>query len=188
MDIVYAEKYYKQVRERFPFLTEKQIDKIIKYGLRSFFAHNKFGGDVLLKSNYYTSYIGRLFINMKFFAFYYICKMKLKLRIKYKREKTVFNGKYYFGLKTAEYDFWFGGKKRKHKVLVFPEIKIYKMYEECALHKPDYIYEFDHKEEGFCEKKKKFKISRYHLVAKRDKNGILQPVGKEVKYKWNKRQ
>lgn len=188
MDIVYAEKYYKQVKERFPMLSEKQIDKIIKYGLRSFFAHNKFGGDVLLKSNYYTGYVGRLFTNMKFFAFYYVNKMKLKMRIKYKRAKTVFNGKYYFGFKDSEYQELFGKNRKKSRVLYFPEIKIYKMYEECALHKPDYIFEFDHKEEGFCEKKKKFKISRYHLVAKRDKNGILQPVGKEVKYKWNKRQ
>ena len=188
MDIVYAEKYYKQVKERFPMLSEKQIDKIIKYGLRSFFAHNKFGGDVLLKSNYYTGYVGRLFINMKWFAIYYVNKMKLKLRIKYKRSKTVFNGKYYFGFKEHEYQEWFGGSKRKHKILNFPYIKIYKLYDECALYKPDYIFEFDHEDEGFYKKKTKFKISRYHLVSKRDKNGILQPVGKEVKYKWNKRQ
>ena len=188
MDIVYAEKYYKQVKERFPCLSEKQIDKIIKYGLRSFFAHNKFGGDVLLKSNYYTGYIGRLFMNMKFFAFYYVNKMKIKMRIKYKRAKTIFNGKYYFGFKESEYQQWFGYKKKKLKKICFPELKIYKMYEECALHKPDYIFEFDHEDGKFCEKKKNFKLSRYSLVAKRDKNGILQPVGKEVKYKWNSKQ
>ena len=31
MDIVYAEKYFKQVRERFSYLSEKQIEKIVKY-------------------------------------------------------------------------------------------------------------------------------------------------------------
>ena len=186
MDIVYAEKYYKQVQERFPFLSEKQIDKVIKYGLRSFFAHNKFGGDVLLKSHYYTAYFGRLFINMKYFAFYYVAKMKLKLRIKYKRDKTVFNGNYYFGLKEPEYQEVFGYHKAKQKMLKFPEIKIYKMFEECALHKPDYIFEFAHEDEGFCKKKKKFTIRRYQLVAKRDKYGILKPVGQEIKHKWKK--
>lgn len=188
MDIVYAEKYYKQVKERFPMLSEKQIDKIVKYGLRSFFAHNKFGGDVLLKSNYYTGYVGRLFVNTKWFAFYYINKMKLKLRIKYKRAKTVFNGKYYFGFKEDKYQELFGKNRKKHRILSFDSIRIFKIYEECALYKPDYIFEFDHEDEGFCKRKRKFKIVRYHLVSKRDKNGILQPVGKEVKYKWNKRQ
>ena len=183
MDIVYAEKYYKQVKERFPYLSEKQIDKIVKYGLRSFFAHNKFGGDILLKSHYYTGYFGRLFKNLRLFAMYYVIKSKLKMRIKYKRAKTIFNGKYYFGLKEAEYQELFSGLKRKNKILVFPEIKIYKMYEECALHKPDYIFEFPHEDEGFFKKKIKFKISRYNLVAKRDKQGKLKSVGQEIKYK-----
>lgn len=188
MDIVYAEKYYKQVKERFPCLNEKQIDKIIKYGLRSFYAHNKFGGDVLLKSRYYTGYIGRLFINMKFFAYYYVLKMKTKIRIKYKRSKTVFNGKYYFGLKKDVYEQHFGKRKQKKKTIVFDSLPIYKIYEECLLHKPDYVFEFDHKDEGFFKKKKNFKLSRYNLIAKRNKDGILEPVGQEVKYKWKKKQ
>ena len=114
--------------------------------------------------------------------------MKLKLRIKYKRAKTIFNGKYYFGLKEQQYQVLFGKGKNKRKKICFPEMKIYKIYEECELHKPDYIFEFDHKDGKFCEKKKNFKLSRYNLVAKRDKDGILQPVGKEVKYKWNNKQ
>lgn len=187
MDIVYAEKYYKQVQERFPELSEKQIDKIIKYGLRSFFAHNKFGGDVLLKSNYYTAYAGRLFINMNFFACYYVLKMKIKLRIKYKRSKTVFNGKYYFGLKKDKYDELFGKGKHKRKTVVFEKLPIYKVYEECLLHKPDYIFEFDHKDIGFFKLKRNFRLSRYNLIARRNKNGIIEPVGQEVKYKWKKK-
>ena len=70
MDIIYAEKYYKQIKERVPYLSEKQIDKIVKYGLRSFFAHNKLGADILLKSNYYTAYVGRLYNKMDLFARY----------------------------------------------------------------------------------------------------------------------
>ncbi len=34
MDIVNPEKYYEQVLKRYPRLTEKQVDKIIKSGLR----------------------------------------------------------------------------------------------------------------------------------------------------------
>lgn len=63
MDIINPEKYYKQVQERFPELSIKQIDKIVKYGLRSFVGHNAIGGDVFLKSNYLAAYCGKLFFN-----------------------------------------------------------------------------------------------------------------------------
>ena len=183
MDIVYAEKYYKQIKERFPYVSEKQIDKIIKYGLRSFFAHNKFGGDVLLKSNYYTGYVGRLFKNMNLFALYYNIKMRLKLRIKYKRSKTIFDGKYYFSLNKAQYNSLFGKNKHKHKTVKFEKLRIFKLYEECILYKPDYVFEFPYKDVGFLKIMKNISIKRYNLIAKKDKNGIIQPVGNEVKYK-----
>lgn len=178
MDIVYAEKYYKQIQERYPYLSEKQIDKIVKYGLRSFFAHNKFGADVLLKSHYYTAYVGKLFNNMDIFALYYNIKLKLKLRIKYKRSKQQFNGKYYFGLKKDKYEELFGKTKKKNKVLRFEKLSIFKLYDECLLHKPDYVFEFSHEDDKFYICWKKAKISRYHLIAKRNKDGIIEPVGK----------
>lgn len=176
MEIVYAEKYYKQIQERYPYLSEKQIDKIVKYGLRSFFAHNKFGADILLKSNYYTAYVGKLFNNLNIFSIYYTIKLKLKLRIKYKRSKQQFNGKYYFGLKKAQYEEQFGGRKKKTKVLKFNKLSIFKLYDECLLYKPDYVFEFNHEDGPFYISWKKAKISRYHLIAKRNKNGIIEPV------------
>lgn len=178
MDIVYAEKYYKQIKEKFPYLSEKQIDKIVKYGLRSFFAHNKFGGDVLLKSQYYTAYAGKLFNNTSLFSIYYNIKSKLKLRIKYKRSKQQFDGKYYFGLKKEQYEELFGGMKKKSKILKFDKLSIFKLYEECLLNKPDYVFEFNHEDGPFYISWKKAKISRYHLIAKRNKDGIIEPVGK----------
>ena len=184
MDIVYAEKYYKQIQEKFPKKKKKQIDKIVKYGLRSFFAHNKFGGDVLLKSNYYTGYVGKLFKTMSFFAIYYNIKMRLKLRIKYKRAKTIFNGKYYFGLNKEQYELLFGKHKRKSKSVKFEKLRIFKLYDECLLYKPDYIFEFPYKDVGFLKIMKNFIPKRYNLIAKKDKDGNMQPVGKEIKYKW----
>lgn len=187
MDIVYAEKYYNQVQERFPQLSKKQIDKIIKYGLRSFVAHTKLGGDIFLTTTYYNAYFGRLYNQSKLFAHYYALKMKIKLRIKYKRRKQIFNGKYYFGLKQDEYDALFGKFKKKTKAIHFERLTVYKMYEECILYKPDYVFEFEHKDDKFCKVEKNITIPRYHLIARRDKNGILEPVDKNVKYKWSKR-
>lgn len=178
MEIVHAEKYYKQIQERYPYLSEKQIDKIVKYGLRSFFAHNKFGADILLKSHYYTAYVGKLFNQVQLFAVYRIIKMKLKLRIKYKRSKQQFNGKYYFGLKKEQWEELYGGNKKKNKILYLNDVRIFKLYDECALYKFDYIYEFPYNDVGFSKKFDKLKIPRYNLIAKRNKDGIIKPVGK----------
>lgn len=178
MDIIYAEKYYKQIQERFPYLSEKQIDKIVKYGLRSFFAHNKLGADVLLKSNYYTAYVGKLFNKMDLFAYYYNIKMKFKLRIKHKRSKTPFNGKYYFGMNEEQYQFYFGKRKNKQKKIRFEWLRIYKLFDELALYKPKYVFEFDYEDVGYYKKMKDFTVKRMHLVAKQNKDGILEPVSK----------
>ena len=178
MDIVYAEKYYKQIQERFPYLSEKQIDKIVKYGLRSFFAHNKLGADVLLKSNYYTAYVGKLFNKMNLFAYYYNIKMKFKLRIKYKRSKVPFNGKYYFSMNEEQYQFYFGKGKNKQKKIKFERLRIYKLYDELALYKPKYVFEFNHSDIGFCRLMKNFTIKRMHLIAKQNKDRKLEPVSK----------
>lgn len=178
MDIIYAEKYYKQIQERFPYLSEKQINKIVKYGLRSFFAHNKLGADVLLKSNYYTAYIGKLFNKMDLFAYYYNIKMKFKLRIKYKRSKTPFNGKYYFSMNEQQYQEHFGKKKMKQKKIRFEWLRIYKLYDEIALYKPKYVFEFEHPDVGFYKKLKNFTVKRMHLIAKQNKDGQLEPVSK----------
>ena len=67
MKITNAEQYYKQVQERFPELSLKQIDQICKYGLRSFAGHNMIGGDVYLKSNYFSGYCGKLFLKQELF-------------------------------------------------------------------------------------------------------------------------
>lgn len=180
MDIIYAEKYYKQIKERFPYLSEKQIDKIVKYGLRSFFAHNKLGADILLKSNYYTAYVGRLYNKMDLFARYWAFKMRIKLRIKYRRSKVPFNGKYYIPLTQEEYNKYFPRNGRKK--FVFNNVTIYKLYEECALYKPDYILEIDYPEDlGFVKKLKTHTTRNVRLYAKKNKDGQVTPVNKEGK-------
>ena len=181
MDIVYAEKYFKQVRERFSYLSEKQIEKIVKYGLRSFFAHNKLGADVLLKSNYYTAYVGKLYNNMTLFSYYYNIKMKLKLRIKHKRKKLPFNGKYYFSMNEEDYQKYFGYRKPKQRKIKFEKLRIYKLYEELALYKPAYIFEFEHEDVGYSKRLKNITIRRMHLVGKKNKDGKVEPVSNNVK-------
>lgn len=181
MDIIYAEKYYSQIKERYPDLSEKQIDKIIKYGLRSFFMHNSYGADVLIKSNYYTAYVGKLFMDDSIFRKYRGIKNKIKLRIKYLRAKTKFNGKYYFNLSKEVYNSIIKpqtkGKGRKRTKFYFEELPIRKIYEECLIFNPDYIFELDYPEDvGFYRKLKKFTTRNFRLVAKKNGKGIIEPV------------
>ena len=82
MEIVNVEKYYDKIQERFPDLSKKQIDKIVKFGLRSYYNHNLYGGDVLNKSKYFTMYTGKLFGDNMLFYQYRMIKNKIKLSIK----------------------------------------------------------------------------------------------------------
>lgn len=181
MDIIHSEKYYKQVQERFPYLSITQIDKIVKYGLRSFFMTNHHGGDILLKSNYYTAYVGKLFRHPEIFWKYYRIKWAIKIRIKYCRKKLPFNGKYYFILSKEDYeDKILNQQKKKGRKRVkytFDELYVFKIFEECAIHKGDYIFELDYPTDiGFKKKLTNITISKFRLVSKRDENNDFIPV------------
>lgn len=187
MDIVNAEKYYKQVQERFPDLSIKQIDSIVKYGLRSFVGHNAIGGDVLLYSNYFLAYCGKLFINQDIYQKYVLLKKRIKSRIKYRRTKKFFDGRYYFGLMKKDYKkIYLDCKKRNLKGMRLDKVCFFKSYDECTIFPWEAVFEVPRKEGKFCEWSHNAVVRKFNLIAKRDKNGKLQPVGKENSI-WKKR-
>lgn len=145
MELAYPEKYYEKVKERFPDLTLREIDTIVKFGLRSLFINCGYGGDILLKSPYFTMYIGKFFKDRLMFYRYKLLKQSIKLRIKYKRAKTKWDGYYYFGLNEEQFQDYMSnfkntgmGKKsrgnRKQKI-TFRKLKAYKLLDECLIHK-----------------------------------------------------
>lgn len=189
MDIINPEKYYKQVQERFPELSIKQIDKIVKYGLRSFVGHNVIGGDVFLKSNYFAAYCGKLFFNKTIWKKYITIKKSIKARIRYRRAKKIYDGRYYFGMMKKKYKkYYLPYVKNKLDRMYVKDLYVYKSYEECTNFPWDYVFEY-YRPEG------KFKywidcttIKNFNLIAKKDKDGKLQPVGKgKEKFIWKKR-
>jgi len=183
MDKVYAEKYYAQVQERYPDLSIKQIDNIIKHGLRTFHFVNAYGGDVLIKSNYFTAYVGKLFRRMDIFYKYRNIKWRIRLRLRYKWKRTIFNGKYYFGMSKEQYDKIFSKKNksgRKKTTAYFDKVTIYKVYEEALLGLPDYIFEVDHEVDGkFSINYEKKTLRNIRLIAKKNKDGKIEPVSEE---------
>ena len=68
-------------------------------------------------------------------------------------------------------------KGRRRTKFYFEEITIRKIYEECLIFNPDYIFELDYPEDvGFCRKLKKLTTRNFRLVAKKNSKGIIEPV------------
>ena len=62
--------YVDKVHEKFPDVPIKELQTIMRFGLRSFYLHNLYGGDVLLKSPYFTLYSGKMFSDNLVFYHY----------------------------------------------------------------------------------------------------------------------
>jgi len=133
MEIKRIEDYYDRIKEKFPELTEKQISKILTFGFRSFYTCNLYGGDVLSKSPYLTVYCGQTFIDPYKFTKYRAMKLRVKLRVKYKKKNPIWNGYYYFGLTDEDFAYYKSQMnstgRRRHK-FHFKKLKFYKVLEE----------------------------------------------------------
>lgn len=185
MELVTCEKYYKNVLEKFPELSEKQLDKIVKHGLSTLYLYNLYGGDVLLKNPKYTMYFGRLFKDNIIFAKYSKLKWKIKLRIKYRKAKTKYDGYYYFGLT----DEWFEKYKsqikhfgRKRKIFHFDYIYLYKILEECEHdQRLNHFFRIKYPEDcGFLMRKENYDIHDAEYIYRRNtKDKTIEPVSYE---------
>lgn len=177
MEIKRVEDYYDKVQEKFPDLDKKEIDKILKHGMRSFYMTNLYGADVLFKNPDFTMYFGEMFKDTSKFWKYWHFKSALKLRIKYKRSKPQFNGLYYFGLSEEEYELY-NMKKKGRKSITFEELYLFKIMDEAFLDKgKKYFYSLSVKEEmGFKEHVKDYKTSNFSLIGKRDSKGEVKLI------------
>ena len=184
MEIVNVEKYYDKIQEKFPGLTKKQIDRIVKFGMRSYYNHNLYGGDVLNKSPYFTMYTGKLFGNNVLFYQYWIIKNRIKLRIKYKRNKTKYDGYYYFGLSESEFEEFqkqFKKTGRKKKTVTFEKIYAYKIKDECLLNnRYKHIFKIAYPVDmGFTLKLNNYTTRNFKYIFKRNKDNTIQPINYE---------
>lgn len=164
MKFTKIDDYVDRVSERFPTIPKKSIRRIIEFGSRSFYMHNYYGGDILLKSPYFTLYCGRIFANNISFYSYWILKFKIKYRIQYIRRKTVYDGYYYFGLTENDYQEYkkkLKSKTKRRQKITFKNIFMFKILDECVLYR-HYIHFFKVpiKEEG------KFKIFQDELITR----------------------
>lgn len=178
MDIVHAEKYYKQIQERYPDLNEWQIDNIVKYGLRSMWSRIKTGGDVLFKSPFFMAYFGMTFKDMDRQKKYAQIKRTIKARFNYSIKKPIFNGKYYFCADKAFYDKVYPKNKKKVSKIHVDKLLVYKIYDEAKIWGKEYIFEIDHENVGYKKALEDCDITNYKVYAKK-KDGKWELVSVE---------
>lgn len=184
MELATCDKYYDKVLERFPELTYKQLDKIIKHGLMSLYLYNLYGGDVLLKHPKFTMYFGKLFNDCKVFYNYWKLKWKIKLRIKYKKAKTKYDGYYYFGLRKDEFEKYkdiFKKSRKRRRVITFPKLIMFKILDECLVHKEfKHFFKIPYPEDcGFTMYKENWTAKDFEYILKRNEHNEIESVSYE---------
>lgn len=186
MELVTCDKYYDKVLEKYPHLTRKQLDKIIKHGTSMLYLYNLYGGDVLLQNHNFTMYFGRLFRDNIAFYKYWQLKWKIKLRIKYWRNKTKFDGYYYFGLTEKDFQTYksqINDLGRRRKTFHFDKIILFKMLEECELdHKFCHFFRVPYPEYcGFIMIKENCDLKNIEYIYRKNKDKVIEPVSYETK-------
>ena len=132
--------YIPQLKEKFPYLSERDIRKIVEYGWRMIYRYTIYGCDINIKSNsnnfwFYLGYLTR--DSVKHYN-YYINKLRKKFRILYhsKYKKKDWDGYYYIGLTESELEDFDRslnrvGRKRKH--YTFKNKVMYKIEDESKI-------------------------------------------------------
>lgn len=138
--------YYEELYKRFPDVPKSDIKKIVIYGWKSLYKHNSYGGDVLVQFPGFWCYFGNLFRDPLKHFYYYLRKLIVKVKVKYKKNKTPWDGYYYFALNPSQYEEYFHTFRKKvgrrKKYFTFKNIVLYQILEECLLteHQNKYIF------------------------------------------------
>lgn len=128
--------YYEQIYAEFPTVPKSDIKRILQYGYKSLYLANSYGCDVVLERGNFWFYCGRLFKSALDHFNYYKKKLKLKLRVLYKRNAIPWDGYYYFSLHQAAYDRYksqINKRGRPRKKFKFQNIVLRKIYDECLV-------------------------------------------------------
>lgn len=136
MKVKTIQDYYEQIFQEYPNIPKSDIKRILQYGWKSLYLHNSYGGDVLLKNQKFWLYSGQLMNDSIKYFNYYKKKMRIKLRIMYKKKHIPWDGYYYFALTEDQYNKYLSLKNKKgrpRKKFTFNKIIMYKIYDECNI-------------------------------------------------------
>lgn len=174
MQVKKISDYYEQLYELYPGVPKKDIERILKYGWKSLYLHNAYGGDTLIRDNDIWCYIGMLRKDsLKHFS-YYIKKLTIKLRVLYNRKKIEWGGYYYFALTDSQYENFLlqhNSRGRKRKTFDYGNQVLYKILDECRIneHYRKYIFKVPFiSDMGFRIYKENFKSGEAELLETRE--------------------
>ena len=186
MEFKYVDDYVDRVHEKFPTVSKSAIKRILQFGTKSFYTHNLYGGDVLLRAPYFTLYCGRMFKSNLVFYKYWKIKYKIKFRIKYKREKRKYDGWYYFGMTEEEYQTYkIQSKNKRRKSFTLNTFFAFKIFDELLLdRKYKYFFKFKFPVDvGFKFYKKEYSIKNFEYIGKRNGDQSIEIVNYETRTK-----
>ena len=131
------EDYIDKVMETYPNVNPEVIKKIVKRGWYIYYLYTLRGADVWTHHDFFgNTYCGKRFFNDRMRYLYSNLKKRVKLRILYKRQGFQFEGKYYFGLTDAEWEYYkkeMEKNKRYEEDTTFYNLRLYKIKEETYL-------------------------------------------------------
>lgn len=166
--------YYQLISKEYPNIPEQDIKRILQYGWKSLYLHNSYGGDVLLNRKGFWFYSGQLMNNSIKYFNYYKRKMRIKLRVMFKRKKIDWDGYYYFALTNNQYQEYLSQKNKRgrpRKNFTFSKIILYKIYDECSIIESNRVAIFKVPsiiDLGFTVYKEEFTTQDFELVLVRE--------------------
>ena len=112
--------------------------------------------------------------SIKWFA-YYKRKIKVKLRVMYRRKQIPWDGYYYFALTKNQYEAYLAQKNikkgRPKKNFIFEKVFFYKIYDECSITESNKIAIFKIPyswNRGFIFYQSKLKTDKAELILVRE--------------------
>ena len=202
MEFKKVDDYIDKKKKKYDKIPKDVLKKVIDFGLKAYFRVNSMGGDVLLKSPYFTAYTGKFFHPDRVYDFgmYRKTKMMIKNRIQYVRKKNKYDGYYYFGLIQSQYDRYLQQKNsrgRPKKHFDFGNIVLYKYFDECNLRNNGAVAIFRitfQTDFGLSLYKPNFKTDKAELILEREPLTFKDILASNYKYqfvtdytKWKKK-
>lgn len=174
MKIKYINDYYDEIQEMFPAVDRKDIERILKFGWKSLYLSNSYGGDVFIQDKDLWCYIGYLYKDSLRHYNKYVRELCIKFRVLYNRKKIPWDGFYYFALTETQYEQYKSQIKkrgRKRKKFTFNKLMLYKLYDECIVeeHALKYIFKIALTSDiGFKFYKEKVTLDSPELILTRE--------------------
>lgn len=168
--------YLPKLQEKYPKISLTELKKILEYGFNNYFYLTNKGADIQIGSRVYTAFCGKMFLDDYKRVLYNNAKRRIKLRLQYRYADEIYDGKYYFGLSEAEYDFFKSQiKSKRRSKIAFYNLKLHKIKEECYLDKSKvYFFELHYPVDvGWCFILDEIKTRNFKYFAKRNDKGQI---------------